>query len=275
MDIDGMFSQHHSRVTSEKVTIATRNNRGKGICTYRAPIGYLNLGQMDNKPFDPERAPVIREMFEQYSTGEWSLSDLARYAKDQGMTTVPMRRRRTKEELLDEDLDIQDIQKISRPITENHVSRILTNMFYTGRIKNSNGEHITSMSHEALVDDELFNRVQLMLKKNQVSVHYTEKLDLPLRGMMRCIQCNRAYTPYIKKGIQYYNSRCKKGCINTFKNFNFDYIASAVSEKIHNLYFTEEEQSEMDKRAGTEIALLEEKRNRELTQIERKKKKLT
>ena len=274
MDIDGMFSQHHSRVTSEKVTIATRNNREKGICTYRAPIGYLNLGEMDNKPFDPERAPVIREMFEQYATGEWSLSDLARYAKDQGMTTVPMRRRRTKEELLDIDIDIQDIAKISRPITENHVSRILTNKFYTGRIKNSEGEHITSMSHEMLVDDDLFNRVQLMLKKNQVSVHYTEKLDLPLRGMMRCIHCNRAYTPYVKKGIQYYNSRCKKGCENTFKNFNFEYIASEVSKKIHNLYFTEEETLEMDKRSGTEIALLEEKRNKELSQIERKKKKL-
>ena len=33
MDIDGMFAQHHSRVTSEKVTMSTRNSRTKGICT--------------------------------------------------------------------------------------------------------------------------------------------------------------------------------------------------------------------------------------------------
>ena len=39
MDVDGMFAQHHSRVTSEKVILATKNAREKGICTYRAPIG--------------------------------------------------------------------------------------------------------------------------------------------------------------------------------------------------------------------------------------------
>lgn len=87
MDIDGMFSQHHSRVTSEKVTITIRNAREKGICTYRAPIGYLNNGTMENKPLDPFRAPIIQQMYEYYATGDWSLSDLARYASEQGFTT--------------------------------------------------------------------------------------------------------------------------------------------------------------------------------------------
>ena len=274
MDIDGMFSQHHSRVTSEKVTITTRNNREKGICTYRAPIGYLNEGNMDYKPQDPERAPVIRQMYELYSTGEWSLSDIARWAKEQGFTTVPMRRRRTKEEMLDEELDIADIPKVSRPITENTVSRILTNLFYTGRVLNSDDEYISSISHEAIVDDELFNRVQAMLKKKKVSVHYVEKLNELLRGFVRCSECNRVYTPYTKKGIQYYNSRCTKECSNNFKNFNFNFIQEKIEGLITNLYFTDEEIEQMDARVGTDIALLEESRNKELDQLERKKKKV-
>src|ERR1700739_347171 len=42
MDIDGMFAEHHSRVTSEKVRLATKDLRERGVCTYKAPIGYLN-----------------------------------------------------------------------------------------------------------------------------------------------------------------------------------------------------------------------------------------
>ena len=59
IDIDGVFVGHHSRVTGEKVTIATWNLRNKGVCTCRAPIGYLNNGTMTNKPFDPVKVLFI------------------------------------------------------------------------------------------------------------------------------------------------------------------------------------------------------------------------
>lgn len=274
MDIDGMFSQHHSRVTSEKVTLTIRNNREKGICTYRAPIGYLNEGQMDSKPLDPVRAPIIKRMFELYATGDWSLADIARYANEQGFTTVPMRRRRTKEEMLDEEFEMDEIPKVSRPVMENHISRILTNPFYTGKVLNSEKRFIPSISHEALVDDELFNRVQAILKKKQTSIHYTEKLDQPLRGIVRCAHCERVYTPYIKKGIQYYNARCTKDCPNKNKNINFAFIAEKIGGLLSGLYFTDEEIEQMDARIGTDVALLEEKRQKELDQMERKKRKI-
>lgn len=274
MDIDGMFSQHHSRVTSEKVTISTRNSREKGVCTYRAPIGYLNEGNMDHKPFDPVRAPIIKQMYEYYATGDWSLSDLARYAKEQGLVTVPMRRRRTKEEILSEEGEFEEIEKTSRPVTISLISRILSNRFYTGRTLNSEGKHIPSNSHDALIPDELFDDVQKMLEKKKVSIHYVEKVDCPLRGIVRCEHCARVYTPYIKKGIQYYNSRCVAGCENTFKNFNFDFISGKVSELMGGLHFADDEIEQMNACAGTDIALLEERRHKELDQIERSKKKI-
>lgn len=274
MDIDGMFSQHHSRVTSEKVSITTRHSREKGICTYRAPIGYLNEGNMDHKPFDPERAPVITQMYEFYATGEWSLSDLARYAAEQGFVTVPMRRRRTQEEILGEEDEFDEIQKTSRPVNENHISRILTNPFYTGKILDSGGKHIESNSHEPLVSEELFNKVQGVLKKKKTSVHYTEKLDLPLRGVVRCELCERVYTPYERKGILYFNSRCIKGCTNELKNFNISFITEKIAGLIGNLYFTDDEMAQMDARMGTDVALLEEKRLKQLDQVERRKKKV-
>ncbi len=63
MDIDGMFAEHHSRVTREKVTITIRNSRARGLCTNRAPVGYLNEGNIDHKPFDPVRAPDNQTTF--------------------------------------------------------------------------------------------------------------------------------------------------------------------------------------------------------------------
>lgn len=274
MDIDGMFAQHHSRVTSEKVTMSTRNSRTKGKCTYRAPIGYLNIGSMDDKPLDPVRAPIIKEMFEKYATGDWSLSDIARFANDQGFTTVPMRRRRSRDEILaDEDEDIE-IEKTTRPVNENSISRILTNQFYTGKIIGPDGIYIQSTSHEALVDDELFNLVQSLLGKKKVSVHYTEKLDHPMRGMVRCAHCKRVYTPYTKKGILYFNSRCVKDCENTLKNCNFDFIANKIGGLIAGLHFTDDELADLDARTSTDVALLDERRFREIQQMERTKKRI-
>jgi len=276
MDIDGMFAEHHSRVTSEKVSLNIRNQRDKGVCTYKAPVGYLNLGKMDDKPFDLERAPVIKKLFELYATGEWTLADLAKYAIQQGFTMPPVRRRRTIEEkLAEEEDDIQlQISPITRLPTYTGIQKILTNPFYSGKVLGNNGEYVSSRSHQALVSEKLFDKVQLALQKKKISVHYVERLDHPLRGLVRCDECGRLYTPYIKKGIVYFGSRCAPGCTNTHKSFNIDFITAKIGECIKSLFFTEAELSEIKQRANTDVAVLEIKRVNELEINERQKKKL-
>jgi site-specific DNA recombinase len=61
MDIDGMFSAHHSRVTREKVTLTIRDARARGLVTHKAPVGYLNQGKMDHKPQAPCSSPAHLE----------------------------------------------------------------------------------------------------------------------------------------------------------------------------------------------------------------------
>lgn len=272
LDIDGMFAQHHSRVTSEKVRLSTHNSRSQGKCTYRAPIGYLNEGNMDSKPFDPERASKVKELFELYATGDWSLSDLMAHANEIGLTAPPMRRKRTKAEMLSDD-DIK-LEKITSPIRQGYMAQILKNKFYIGMVKGVDGEWVESISHEALVSPKVFYQVQELLTKKQISVHYAEKIDYPLRGAVRCAECERIYTPYEKKGILYYYSRCKDECCNKTKNWKFDDIADKVKGLIAGLHFTEDELEEMDSRASTDIALLENKRDKEIEHLERKKKRI-
>lgn len=275
MDIDGMFAEHHSRVTSEKVKLATWTLRNKGVCTYKAPVGYLNTGTMEHKPFDPVRAPMIQKMFELYATGDWSLADLAQYATEHGFTTAPMRPKRTKEEMLAEENDeVVHKEKVSKLITAGNVQKILVNKFYTGRILNGDGVWIPSVSHEALVSDELFEKVQKMLGKKKTSLYYTDKIVYLHRGLVRCADCGRLYTPYEAKGIQYYGTRCPTGCNNPKKNFNITFLEDKVGELISKLSFTDSELVELDTRAKTDVAVFESRRLAELEQYDRRKRKV-
>lgn len=272
MDVDGMFAQHHSRVTSEKVIAAMQKNRKMGLCTHPAPIGYLNTGSVEHKPIDPERGPIISEMFRLYATGSWSISDLARYANEQGMTTVPRRKQRTNDELLADEQVIKE--KISRPIRKSLVSKILVNPFYAGKTLNDQRRYVKSKSHEPLVDEETFNHVQSLLGTKKTSIHYTDKLGHPMRGMLRCADCERVYTPYTKKGILYFYVRCSDGCPNEKKNFNFDYINDVIKGFIEDIHYTDEEHEKLEAQTSTDVALLEEKRLLETERLERERKRV-
>lgn len=277
MDIDGMFAEHHSRVTSEKVKINIRNRREQGFCTYKAPVGYLNPGSMENKPVDPIRGPIIARLYELYATGEWSLADLARFATEQGFTMQPARRRRTEEEKLaddEEDDIIHEIMPVSRPPTFNNIHKILTNRFYIGELVGNDGLFVKSRSHKPLVSVELFNKVQIELNKKKVSAHYLHRIDYPFRGIIRCANCNRGYSPYKQKGTIYYVCQCHSNCENTNRNFKIDFIVEKIGELVKALSFTDNEIADIVARASTDVTLLENKRNSSLEIYERKKKKI-
>ncbi|MFA5778429.1 MAG: recombinase family protein [Candidatus Paceibacterota bacterium] len=274
MDVDGMFAQHYSRVISEKVCNQNKKLREEGICTYRAPVGYINTGDSKNKPIDPEKGPMVKELFKKYLDGTWSLAELAIWANKQGLTASPAKRRRTPEEMLsDEELVLE---KISRPVTFNGVARILSNRFYLGEMRNKDNPNgwSKSNSHEALISEEDFDKVQEILKKKKVSIHYIEKINYPYRGMLRCDICDRVYTPYTKKGIDYYGARCTKECANTRRSINAKQIEDKVGEVISNLSFTDNELKEIDALVKNDLKGLEEKRQKELNQIERRKRKI-
>jgi len=236
MDIDGMFAEHHSRVTREKVTLTIRSKRAQGFCTHRAWVGYLNEGQMEHKPFDPERAPIIRRLFEKADQTNWSLSDLRRWAIEQGFTMPPARRRRTKEEMLadEEGDDRAEVEKTCRLPTVTNIHLILTSRFYLGMVRGNDGQWVKSNSHKALVSNEVFERVQAKLDRRRTSVHYDKKLDHLFRGFVRC-ECGRVYTPYEQKGITYYGARCDRTCPNPKKSVNQTFVCDAAGGLIGNL----------------------------------------
>jgi hypothetical protein len=270
MDIDRVFSGHYSRAIREKVTNTIRKLRDEGVCTYRAPVGYINTGDMRSKPFDSIRAPIVKQLFEKYADGTWSLIDLARWANKQGLTMTPMRRRRTKEEKNRE--EEMTVEPISRPVTFQHIHRILRNPFYMGLTLGNDKKYIKSVSHKALVPKALFDKVQEILTSKKVSIYYTQKPEFHYRGLVRCNECNRVYTPYEKKGINYYGARCLDVCCNKKRSINDAFIVSGTDEIISQLRHTNQQLSEIDRRLPSDGELQERQQHNELEANERQER---
>ncbi len=275
MDIDGMFAEHHSRVTSEKVKINIRNLREKGVCTFKAPVGYLNLGTMENKPLDPERAPIIKQLFEKYATGEYSLHALEKWAINQGFTMPAIRRRRTNEEIQMEDEDEAqlNIQPVNNILRANSIQRIFKNPFYIGKIYDNNGQLIESKSHQPIISDELFSVVQIRLQNKNTSLKYTNKITYPFRGLLRCGMCNRRYTPYTQKGHIYLGHRTSD-CSNTAKNISADKVTNEILKFLSSIVLSQHDKDMLNAEADTQIKLLQIKRASKDEQAERRKRKL-
>ena len=83
---------------SEESSKGMQEKAEQGIYPSFAPLGYRNiLGQMGKKIIepDPDSAPVLTRLFQQYSTGNYSVKELARFARHEGLvfrksrSTVP------------------------------------------------------------------------------------------------------------------------------------------------------------------------------------------
>lgn len=269
-DIDGMFASHYSRVIGEKVRNASRKLRAEGRCIHAAPIGYLNQGS-DSKPFDPERAPVVKRVFELYSTGEWSFVQLAKWAREQGLTQRPMRRKRSAEEIA-ANVDVGSLPKVARQITHKHIEYILRNPFFIGKI-NVEGQWKDSKAHRPLISTALFGKVQAMLKERNVSVHYVDKPFFTYRALVRC-ECGRIYTPYEQKGGVYYRSNCKEECKNKHPNLTEDEITTAVQSLMDKIYFTDEELKQIEDEAKDELTKVAETRDKKLGDLHLRQRKI-
>ena len=138
----------------------------------------------------------------------------------------------------------------------------------------SKGNWILSKSHKALVSDELFAEAQKVLRRKRVSVHYTQKLDLPGRALVRCADCKRVYTPYIQKGIQYFYARCRPGCPNPRKSISAEFITGEIGKCLDRLSFTDDELARIDAGTKPDISALEAERQTKLEQNARRKKKV-
>lgn len=90
------IAEFYSKNLAAEVSKGLNQKFLTGGTPMRAPIGYLNVRKRDERgrefrtvELDPERAPLIRWVFEQYATGDRTVVDLLAEATARGLTTVP------------------------------------------------------------------------------------------------------------------------------------------------------------------------------------------
>ncbi|KAB2916007.1 MAG: hypothetical protein F9K23_09755 [Bacteroidetes bacterium] len=271
MDIDGMFSRHYSRVISEKVKNTATKLRKEGRCIYISPIGYLDKGS-DSKPFDNERAPIVKKIFELYATGEWSYTTLAAWANQQGLTTKPVRRKRTRKEKL-QGIPIESMPKLSRPVSAKTIENILNNPFYIGKNINE-GQWIDSIAHEPLIDAGLFLKVRYMQSQRTTTVRYPHLEFATYRGLIKCKKCGRGFSPYVQRGITYYRTKCKPNCSSAVKNVSEKYITDEIQKILLKISLSDEEIAHVSVMAEAELAKVTQRRNSELEDLHGRLKKV-
>jgi DNA invertase Pin-like site-specific DNA recombinase len=270
MSVDGMFASHYSRVISEKVHNAYAKLHAEGRCTYLTPIGYLDLGS-NSKPLDPERAPIVKRIFELYATGEWSLAQLGKWAQQQGLTKKPMRRKRTQEEMLD-NFDPSTLPKVARPADHKTIEYILKNPFYIGKIKTPNG-YQEGRFHQPLIDTALFSKVQQILKRKNQTVRYVDRPFYTYRSLIRCT-CGRSYSPYEQKGSVYYRSRCRPGCENRDPNLEEKEITATIQAILDQIAFSDGELGAIESGAKSGLEKVSAQRDKELEDLHAKQRRI-
>ena len=161
-----------------------------------SPKGYSKDrgGQKTPLLIPNEQAPFVKEAFEVFATGAFPIEDVRKASWKNGL-------------------------KLQR----SQFGQMLRNPVYIGKIyvpETENEEaHLVDGVHQAIVPSDLFWKVQKLLNKRMETHSHLctkEKLrdELPLRGHLKCPQCNKNWTGSISSGnggkYPYYH--CERGC---------------------------------------------------------------
>jgi DNA invertase Pin-like site-specific DNA recombinase len=153
---------------SEEARKGMQEKAEQGIWPTVAPLGYRNVVGADGKKIiepDPESAPIISRLFEWYATGQHSLKEAARMARDAGLVYR------------------KSVAKV--PVSTVHA--ILRNRLYTGCLE-WNGK-LYQGRHDPLVSVELWERVQGVLDGRFTKKHRRMTHVFAFSGLIACGKC--------------------------------------------------------------------------------------
>lgn len=144
----------------------------------RAPLGYRNVrveyeGRLVNTvALDADRAQLVRQAWELYATGEYSLDSLSAVMADRGLLTRATAR------------------WPSQPVSVNKLSQMLRDPYYLGKITYQGV--LYDGRHDPIVDQALFDRVQKILDSRQQRGSRSRIHHHYLKGMLYCERCYQA-----------------------------------------------------------------------------------
>jgi len=166
---------------SEETKKGLKEKAEQGYYPGHARLGYRNNPETHQIEMDPEKAVIVKKMFEWYSTGNCSLAEI-------------------REKVIDEGL----VYSKSQPrISKSHVERTLKNPVYYGDFW-WNGK-LYRGRHQPIISRELFDKVQEAFGNHNRSKG--RKRDFAFTGLLTCGHCGCSITAEIHKN-RYIYYRC-------------------------------------------------------------------
>lgn len=143
-----------------------------------APVGYLNIPKTKTTPadiiIDPDRAPKVKRLFEEYAKGGRTLQDITNLARTLGLYSKMCR--------------------VNKTISRAQVQNILKNTFYIGYFKQKG--KVYKHHYPRFIDEELFHIVQNVMegrKRAPSKLYYGDKQYI-FSGLVRCGCCGSLMT---------------------------------------------------------------------------------
>lgn len=233
---------------SEEVKKGMREKAEQGEWPNKAPLGYLNNKETHQLEVDPERGPIIAQLFELYSTGRYSITAMHEKAKELGLK----------------------FRRSNRYCSRSNIERILKNPIYTGRFV-WNAQMFQGI-HKPIISETLFDQVQTQLAR--VGKPKTGSRDFAFRGILTCGYCGCAITAEIKKG-KYVYYRCTYGkgkCKQPY--LREERLAEMLAVVVARVKIDSSQAADIKKALRDSFVTEREFRTREVTKLRREQTRL-
>jgi site-specific DNA recombinase len=236
-NIIASISQWYSANLGDEIRKANLAKVKQGEWPHMPPVGYKSIRGASNRaehvPHE-QNGPLIRQAYELFATGDYSLKCLSEEMFARGLAT-----------------------RYGRMYSEENMKRILSRAFYVGRIV-WNGT-VYQGKHRPIVPEALFQRVQEVLKRRSADTGEKGHLEFLLRGLAYCAVCHRRLTAEIHPRGSYY--RCLaavdgKRCSQPYSP------VKALDEELERLYEALQQPPEMIALLKAEIEQLIERRKK-------------
>ncbi len=200
-DMKVAVARFYANNLSEEVRKGQKEKLAQGWLPTKPPLGYKTIGEKGHKihVIEEQTAPGVRQMFEWYATGNYSLARLESELYASGMRS-----------------------RAGKRLCISRIHIMLQEPFYFGKIL-WKGELYQGVQ-EPLISKDAYDKVQVILKRKIQNPHFTKHTHL-FKAKMYCEHCQGLVTWYEKKGHVYGHcnnhgqfSQCqKKTCIREDK----------------------------------------------------------
>jgi DNA invertase Pin-like site-specific DNA recombinase len=212
-DIQAVVAADYIRNHRQEVRKGIYGRLKQGLYPLPAPRGYLDRGKGKPKEIDPIAGPLVRQAFDLYASGTYTLQTLRKEMHQRGL------RGRT-----------------GKPLGLEALSVLLRNPFYCGLIRiNRTGQSFEGI-HQSIVPKATFDRVQAVMS-GRVFARPQKHIHL-FRRMIRCAECGYSLIGETRKGHVYYRCHSTSCRGTTLREPDID---RAVRERLAQLGFRSDE----------------------------------